>query len=90
MVAQSGFHAEENGAYDGVDQDESKKALRDSAYQVEDLCKGQLDDIHALRLKLFRDDEIDENAITSQALQSKTGVVVLRLLSLCPLKTFRD
>ena len=45
-----------------------------------------MDDVHASRLKLFRDSEIDQVAIMSHVLQSETGMVVSRLLSLedCP------
>lgn len=59
-----------------------KRALSDYVFQVEDLCDGHLDNIHASRLKHFRDSEIDEVAIMSLVFQSETGKVGSRLLVL--------
>ena len=58
------------------------KALSDFVYQVEDLRNGQLDDVHASRLKLYRDSEIEKDAIMSHVIHSETGMVVSRLLGL--------
>lgn len=86
LVARSDFHAGEKLCLRWRGPRRVRKALNDFVYQVEDLRNGQLDDIHASRLKLFRDREIDEKAIMSHVLQSETGMVVSRLLSLedCP------
>lgn len=64
----------------------TRKAIRNFFNQVEDHCNVQFDNIHASRLKLFRDNEIDETAIMSHAFQSESGTVVPRILSLedCP------
>ena len=58
------------------------KALNDYVYQVEDLRNGQLDDVHATRLKFYRDDAVDERVIMEHVLQSEIGMPVARLMGL--------
>ena len=82
LVARSDFHAGEKLCLRWRGPRQVRKALSDYVYQVEDLRNGQLDDIHASRLKLFRDSEIDRAAIMSHVLQSERRMVVSRLLSL--------
>lgn len=63
-----------------------RETLNGFVYQVEALRNGQLDDIHASRLYLFCDSDIDETTVMSHVLQSETDMVVSRLLRLeeCP------
>ena len=82
LVARSDFHAGEKLCLRWRGPRRIKKAMNDYVYQIEDLRNGQLNDIHASRLKLFRDSDIDETAIMSHVLQSETGMVVSRLLGL--------
>ena len=82
LVARSDFHAGEKLCLRWRGPRRVKKALSNYVYQVEDLRNGQLDDVHASRLKLFRDSEIDEVAIMSHVLQSETGMLVSRLMAL--------
>ena len=58
------------------------KALSDYVYRVEDLRTGNYDDIHAARLKFYRDSDLDAEAIMSHVLSSETGMPVARLLRL--------
>lgn len=58
------------------------KPINDFVYTFEDLRTGQFDDIHASRLKLFRDDDINKEAILSHVLHSEGGMSVQRLMGL--------
>lgn len=49
-------------------------------YKDEIICNGQLNDIHASILKLFRVSEIDEAAVMSHVLRSKIGMCIFFLL----------
>lgn len=82
LVARPEFHAGEKLCLRWRGSQGVTKALSDYVYQVEDLRNGQLDKVHASRLKMFRDSNLDEVEITSDFLKSETGMVVSRLLSL--------
>ena len=82
LVARSDFHAGEKLCLRWRGPRRIMKALSDFVYQVEDLRNGQLDDVHDSRLKLYRDSEIDKDAIMSHVIHSETGMVVSRLLGL--------
>lgn len=82
LVARSDFQAGEKLCLRWRGPRQVIKAINDHVYQVEDLRKGQLDNIHASRLKMFRDSAIDENAILSHVIHSETGMVVHRLMGL--------
>lgn len=57
------------------------KYLSNYIFQGEDLCNGQLEDLHSSRLKLFPDTAVNETHIMSHVLQSQTRMVVSRILS---------
>ena len=54
----------------------------DYVYQVEDLPNGVLEDIHANRLKFYRDSELDTRVIMSHVLSSETVMPVSCLMRL--------
>lgn len=51
-------------------------AVSDFFYKIEDLRRGQPDDIHAFNSNLFRDKEIHETIMISDFLQFETGIAV--------------
>lgn len=57
-------------------------AINDWVYLVEDLRNGELSEVHATRLKFYRDSSLHETAILSHVLSSETGMQVQRLLRL--------
>ena len=58
------------------------KALSDFVYQVEDLRNGQLEEVHATRLKFYRDSSLDQTVVMSHVLSSERGMPVARLIKL--------
>lgn len=58
------------------------KAQNDYVFQVEDLLNGTVEDVHACRLKYYRDGSLDTTAILSHVLSSETGIPVARLMRL--------
>lgn len=82
LVARSDFHADEKLCFRWRGPRRVTKALTAYVYQADELCNGQLDGVQASRLKLYRDDNIDEVSIKSHVLKSETGTVVSHLLGL--------
>lgn len=82
LMARSDFHACEKLCLCWHEPCRVRNAINDYVYQVEILCNGHLDDIHASRLKLFWDSDIDEIAMVSHVWQTKTSMAVSRLLFL--------
>lgn len=58
------------------------KTLSDYISRVEDLRNRSPADIHGTRLMFYRDVDLDEKAIMSHVLSSKTGIFVARLFRL--------
>lgn len=86
LVARSDFRADEKLFLRWRGPRRVVKDLNHYVDQVGDLHIDELNDFHASRLKLFCNCDIDQVAIMSHVLQSKTSMVVPRLLSLeyCP------
>jgi len=82
LVAREDFHAGEKLALRWRGPRRIIKTLSDYVYQVEDLRNGQVEDIHACRLKYYRDNSLDQVAIMPHVLQSETGMPVARLMRL--------
>ena len=59
-----------------------RRAINDDVYLVEDLRTGELEELHASRLKFYHDQTLDMDAVMSHVLQSETGMTVQRLLRL--------
>ena len=51
-------------------------------YQVEDMRKGSVSEVHASRLKFYRDNELDTVAIMPFSISSETGMEIQRLMKL--------
>lgn len=79
LVARLNFHAGETLCLHWRGPLRVTKASNNNVYHVEDLRNGQLDEIHTLRLKFYRDDDFGEVIIMCHVLQSEAGIIVLRL-----------
>ena len=81
-VAQEEFNAGEKLALRWRGPRRIIKALSDFVFQVEYLRNGTVSDIHASRLKFYRDSSMDTVVILPHILSSETGMLVARLMGL--------
>lgn len=58
------------------------KALNDYVFKIENLRTGKCGDVHDTRLKFYSDSSLNDKAILSHVLSSKTGMPVSHLLRL--------
>lgn len=58
------------------------RAVNDFVYQVEDLRNGNVEDVHATKLKFYHEASLNAEAIMPHVLSSETGMEVQRLLRL--------
>lgn len=82
LVARDAFSKRENLCFRWREPRRVIKVLSDYTLSVEDLRTGNCDDIHDLRLKFYRDADLDVTAIMWHVLSSETGIQVARLLNL--------
>jgi transposase InsO family protein len=82
LVARDDFSAGEKLALRWRGPRRIVKAINDYVYQVEDLRNGVLEEVHATRLKFYRDASLDSVAILPHVLSSETGMPVARLMRL--------
>ena len=82
LVAQDSYKAGEKLALRWRGPRRVIQARSEFVYQVEDLRNGALEDIHATRLKFYRDSSLNTEAIMLHVLSSESGMVVSRLMRL--------
>ena len=82
LVAQDSYKAGEKLALRGRGPRRVIKARSEFVCQVEDLRNGALEDIHATRLKFYRDSSLNTEAIMTHVLSSESGMAVSRLMRL--------
>lgn len=80
LVAKNTFHRGEKLCLRWCGPRRVVKALNNHIFQIEDLRNGEIESIHATRLKYYSDSALDTKAIMSHVVNSEMGMPVARLM----------